>query len=333
MKDIRRPLIAAVTATLLFVAAHSWWHQHGQHHYLTYPPAQFAAQFTPPSAADSAATRAELDELLAMQAARTPVQVAAARADRKTRIERFYGALGIDGNSPPDLPRLQRLAERVEDDVRLYVRAAKDRFRRLRPYEIEPRLEPCIDDVRGDLSYPSGHAAFGYSMAYLLSMLVPERAPALEARADEFARQRMICGVHFRSDLEAGRRAARMLFETMSRSPRFREESAAAGAELRAALHLEQAQRSGHSSVRRAPPRLALEPATILPRCRAAIRATIASPRPNPPVSRLRLVSSRVNAWNTDARWVSGIPSPSSSTTSRQSPFSRATSMRTFRRA
>ena len=103
--------------------------------------------------------------------------MAAARADRKTEIERFYGALGIDTEAPPELPRLRRLAEHVEDDVRIYVRAVKDRFRRLRPYEIEPRLAPCIDDVQGDLSYPSGHAAFGYSMAYLLSSLVPERQP------------------------------------------------------------------------------------------------------------------------------------------------------------
>ena len=59
--------------------------------------------------------------------------------------------------------------------MRIYVRAVKERFRRLRPYEIEPRLQPCIDDVQGDLSYPSGHAAYGYAMAYLLSSLVPER--------------------------------------------------------------------------------------------------------------------------------------------------------------
>ena len=112
-----------------------------------------------------------------MQSARTAEQVAAARADRKTEIDQFYGALGIDSDAPPDLPRLRRLAERVEDDVRIYVRAVKDRFRRLRPYEIEPRLQPCIDGVQGDLSYPSGHAAFGYSMAYLLSMSGAGRPP------------------------------------------------------------------------------------------------------------------------------------------------------------
>ena len=70
---------------------------------------------------------------------------------------------------------LNDLAEQVEDDVRPYVRAAKYRFLRLRPYEIEPRIQPCIDDVRGDLSYPSGHSTYGYVMALMLSDMVPER--------------------------------------------------------------------------------------------------------------------------------------------------------------
>jgi acid phosphatase (class A) len=238
MKRISRPLIAAISATLVFVASHAWWQQRSVPHYLGAPPAEFAAQFAPPSAANSVETRAELDELLAMQSTRTAGQVATARADRKTEIERFYPALGIDVNHPPELPRLHRLAERVEDDVRIYVRTVKDRFRRLRPYEIEPRLAPCIHDVQGDLSYPSGHAAFGYSMAYLLSMLVPERIQALEDRANEFARQRMMCGVHFRSDLEAGRLAALRLLSDLNEVPGFRDDAALAGQELRAALRL-----------------------------------------------------------------------------------------------
>ncbi len=122
--------------------------------------------------------------------------------------------------------------------MRIHVRAVKEHFRRLRPYEIEPRLDPCIDDVRGDLSYPSGHAAFGYSMAYLLKEMVPERSMELEKRAVEFARQRMVCGVHFPSDLEAGRQAAEKLLAAMRSSAKFREEQAGARAELRAALQL-----------------------------------------------------------------------------------------------
>ena len=118
------------------------------------------------------------------------------------------------------------------------MRAAKENFRRLRPYEIESRMEPCIDNVRGDLSYPSGHANYGYVMAYLLSEMVPERERQLIARADEFARQRMVCGVHFASDIEAGREGASWLVTMLNDSAEYREDASAAMSELRAALKL-----------------------------------------------------------------------------------------------
>jgi len=236
LKRFHRRLLASLAAAVVVGAAVGWLQQRNDGpHFLKSAPGQFAAQFAAPPGPDAPATRLELDELLAMQAARTAEQVEAARADRKTRIEKFYPALGFGAESPR-LPALGRLAERVEDDVRIYVRAAKDRARRLRPYEIEPRLEPCIDDVRGDLSFPSGHAAYGWSMAYLLTGMVPERSAELRARAEEFARQRMVCGVHFRSDLEAGRIAARKLLAEMELDPTFRAEQSAARAEVRAAL-------------------------------------------------------------------------------------------------
>jgi acid phosphatase (class A) len=215
-----------------------WWIDADRTHFLPAEDAAFIELFAAPPAPDSAQARRELDDLLALQQARSAADVAAARADRKTELHRFYGALGLDAENPPDLPQLERLAERVEDDVRIHVRQVKDRFRRLRPYEIEPRLEPCIDDVRGDLSYPSGHAAYAWSMAYLLGMMVPERKQALEARAAEFARQRMICGVHFPSDLAAGKQAAGWLLEEMRLHWEFSSEGATAAAELRAALGL-----------------------------------------------------------------------------------------------
>lgn len=226
---------------MLLIAGGAWWwfdHQRNVPRFLTSDPAAFAAQFEAPPAAESAATRRELDELLEIQRTRTPQQVAAARADRKTRIDRFYAALGLDAEHPPKLPKLEKLAQRVEDDVRIQVRGAKDHFRRLRPYEIEPRLEPCIDNVRGDLSYPSGHAAYAWSMAGLLLIMVPEKGDALRQRAEEFARQRMVCGVHFPGDLEAGRRAAAKLLDDMMQVPEFREELREATAELREALKL-----------------------------------------------------------------------------------------------
>lgn len=235
-KSVR--LAAALVFTLAIAGTYFWWAQQGQHRYLTGETADFVAIFKAPPAADSTATRIELDELLELQTKRTAADIAAARADRKTEVERFYGALGFPAGADPDLPLLHALAAHVEDDTRPYVRAAKDKFRRLRPYEIEPRMEPCINNVRGDLSYPSGHANYGYVIAYLLREMIPERETQLIARADEFARQRMVCGVHFRSDLEAGRAGAQWLMLAFDGSPDYRKDANAAMAELRAALQL-----------------------------------------------------------------------------------------------
>ena len=92
--------------------------------------------------------------------------------------------------------------------------------------------------MKGDLSYPSGHAAYAWSMALLLADMVPERRAELEARAAEFARQRMVCGVHFASDLAAGRLAAEWLLRALHQEMEYSREGAAAAQELRAALGL-----------------------------------------------------------------------------------------------
>jgi acid phosphatase (class A) len=325
----RRRWWAALGAAALLIVAASLWLARERPHYLDGDTAPFVAMFPPPPARGSAEERAELDAMLVLQRARSADEVAAAQADRKTEVARFAAALGTDPQTLESLPHVTRLAQDIEDEIRPYVRAAKRHFRRLRPREIEPAIEPCIGDVAADLSYPSGHSTFGWMMGYLLADMLPERGAGLRARSAEYARQRMVCGVHFPSDLEAGRRGATWLMERLRRNPEFVAARGRAAQELRAAL----AQESGHSSASRAPPRLALDSAATRPRCSIATRATIARPSPNPPVSRLRLVSSRVKAWNTEARCASGMPSPSSSTTSRQTPFSRVTSMLTFLRA
>src|SRR4051812_43286948 len=65
-------------------------------HYLDGNTTPFVALFDAPPTRDSPATRQELEELLDLQKSRTPTQVAAARADRHTEVDRFFGALGID---------------------------------------------------------------------------------------------------------------------------------------------------------------------------------------------------------------------------------------------
>jgi len=222
---------------LALLAAGFAYHQYeAEPRFLHAPTEEFVALFTAPPPTDSPRTRGELDQMLAIQKQRTAADVAASRADRKTDVWQFAKALGLDPQQLREMNALDELAAQIEDDIRPYVRAAKHRFLRLRPYEVESQIDPCIDDVRGDLSYPSGHATYGYVMAYLLSDMVPERKPALIARAQEFARQRVVCGVHFPSDLEAGRIGAEWLAQHFLASADYQAALVPARRELRAAI-------------------------------------------------------------------------------------------------
>jgi acid phosphatase (class A) len=72
----------------------------------------------------------------------------------------------------------------------------------------------------------------------VLANMVPEKAPALFARGREFGDDRVILGVHFPSDVEAGRNAATALAAVLMQDAAFLKEFAAAKVELRGALGL-----------------------------------------------------------------------------------------------
>jgi acid phosphatase (class A) len=189
----------------------------------------------PPPADDSAQTRAEIDELRTLQTHRTPEIIAFARANQKKDIEQFAAALGLETTRNSSLKKFRILFAQVEDDIGPYVRAAKVHFKRRRPFLVDETLTRCLDGVAGDQSYPSGHATFGWTAAYLLADMSPDSRAALMARAEQFAQQRAICGVHYASDLEAGRRSGEWLANRFLASPAYRSDAAAAASGLRSA--------------------------------------------------------------------------------------------------
>jgi len=76
-------------------------------------------------------------------------------------------------------------------------------------------------------------------MAIVLSNMVPEKRAELMARGWEYANNRVIGGIHYRSDIEAGRISGSLIAEAIWNQPDFAAEFAAAKAELRAALGLQ----------------------------------------------------------------------------------------------
>lgn len=206
------------------------------------PPAQFdgADMLAAPPADGSAASKAELAELHRIAKDRTPAAIEHARTDSKERTLLIFADLLGPNFNAAKLPLTAALSNEIAIDEKLDGGSLKRTFLRTRPYILDKTLVRVCDPSRKDNdSYPSGHAMSGYLEGLLLASMLPEKKDAILARADDFAHSRLVCGVHFPSDVEAAKRIAYALFAAIDEVPRFQAERAAAKAELRKALHLQ----------------------------------------------------------------------------------------------
>lgn len=111
----------------------------------------------------------------------------------------------------------------VGDETSASVSVLKDKYGRKRPFVIDNTLSPCISKPRkGSLSYPSGHTAAARVYALLLTELVPEKRAEFFTRADDIALSRVIGGVHYPTDIDAGKRLANELFQRYMQNKLFR---------------------------------------------------------------------------------------------------------------
>lgn len=191
----------------------------------------------PPPAAGSAAATQDLQAVLAVQRSRTPAEQSAAKADMERSVFRFADVLGPSMQAAT-LPKTAAFFERVADFDKAEVKDAKFYWRRLRPPVTSDQVHPLSKEKPDDWSYPSGHSTFGYTTAVLLANMVPEKRAEIFARADLYAQHRVVMGVHFPSDVEAGRLAGTVIGAQLMHQADWQAGYQAARAELRAALHL-----------------------------------------------------------------------------------------------
>jgi len=188
-----------------------------------------------PPARDSGQARRELDELHEIDRSRTAADVAAAHADSDTKNASIFAEAvgpGFDLSRLPATARLFAIVRATEKDE---ADRGKDEFKRARPWIVDPQLRSCSRNDEDLSSYPSGHATMGYSMAAVLARLVPEKAPAIMARAARYAEARLVCEVHFRSDITAGQALGMLVAERLMEKPAFRAAFDASRDELRKA--------------------------------------------------------------------------------------------------
>jgi acid phosphatase (class A) len=141
---------------------------------------------------------------------------------------------------PDTTPVLASMLLRLIHDARPLYNPPKDFYARKRPAvgNTAPICVPREPWIETNGSYPSGHAMLGYSWSLILAELVPDRATELVIRGRDFGDSRAICGVHWQSDVEAGRTLAAALVARLHADPGFMSDMATAKAEVEAARKL-----------------------------------------------------------------------------------------------
>lgn len=237
-----KPLQSSSLLALLLIVASST-SQALQPQEATYINAQqipLGTLLAPPPADGAPAQQADLAAVLQVQSSRTPEQVERAKADIVKSVFRFADVLGPTFNEA-NLPKTAALFRAASEDAALIAKSGKQSFKRARPFVASSEVHPTVPGKQSDAydSYPSGHATFGYMSAILLAQMVPEKRGALFARGREYGENRVVDGVHYPSDVEAGRIDGTLVAAALMASPEFQKAFAAARAEVRAALALE----------------------------------------------------------------------------------------------
>ncbi len=182
------------------------------HGYLSPKDLPSSVALVPPPPTDGSAAKA-LDDAISRESlrfrgtARWTQAIEDADLKFPHAADDFSCALGAPVTEA-ETPHLYLLLRRTLTDAGLATYSAKNKYMRARPFTVDgeptctPKDEPAL---RKDGSYPSGHTSLGWAWALILAEIAPDRQDTILARGRSFGRSRIVCHVHWESDVLEGR--------------------------------------------------------------------------------------------------------------------------------
>lgn len=174
-------------------------------------------------------------------------------------LQHFDCALGVRLGDA-ETPALNRMMVRVFHDADAVAEQVKARAHRARPVGDDPDRRACQTlpaTSRAGPSYPSGSAALGVAYGEAFAAVAPDRAEAVRRIGHAVGVSRLVCAMHYPSDVAAGEAIGRAVVAEIVATPAFQDDLPAARAEVEAA------RLTGRTNPGCAAERLAL--ATVLP--------------------------------------------------------------------
>ncbi|WP_210270358.1 acid phosphatase [Ensifer oleiphilus] len=191
-----------------------------------------------PPAAGSAALAEDEEVAKATFALRGTPRFALAEADYDLKFGHLINGFSCALNtqiSEENAPYLTTLLRRSVSDLGLSTYAAKNYFKRKRPFQENhqpigiPKDQAALEK---DPSYPSGHTAVGWGLALILAEISPDRANELLARGRAFGESRIVVNHHWYSDVAWGRVMGAATVARLHADPTFRTDLESAIAEF-----------------------------------------------------------------------------------------------------
>ncbi len=148
----------------------------------------------------------------------------------------FSEAFGFE-LTPSNAPEICKLLSIMKEDAGgLATRSAKNYYMRPRPFMVFGESSATPGDepgLRKNGSYPSGHTSIGWATALVLAEINPERQTEIIKRGYDFGQSRVICGVHYQSDVDAGRIVGAAVVASLHADKGFQKQLAKAKKELK----------------------------------------------------------------------------------------------------
>ncbi len=138
----------------------------------------------------------------------------------------FEEAIGLK-ISKEHTPNLHHLLSRATKTSAASNRKIKSYYNRVRPYVefAEPTGVPEDEEShRKSASYPSGHTTRGWTIALILSELLPERSQDILEAGYRYGTSRVIVGYHYQSDVQEARAAASGIVAVLHSSDEFQKD-------------------------------------------------------------------------------------------------------------
>jgi len=198
------------------------------------------ALLPPPPAMTSPAEAFDQDVARAALALQGSDRFKLAALDADLNFPEAAGAFSCALRAPitaKETPTLYRLLQRVMSDASNATAASKNKYRHARPFMLdgEGTCQPSAEEeLRRNGSYPSGHSSIGWAWAEVLGEIAPDRLNKILERGRAFGESRIVCNVHWASDVVGGRTIAAATVVRLHADPEFLADVQSAKKELEA---------------------------------------------------------------------------------------------------